>query len=109
MCFLMSAAVRASTSSKSSDAFTSSPICVSVASTSSDTSEGVEVRMGSVCASGGFIAQMTLYQATATARGQTIPHQATEGFLLAEDFYIVPHNLSQIPLQIHWGSRIQRS
>src|SRR5215467_4674332 len=38
MCFLMSAAVRASTSSRSSDAFTSSPISASVDSTSADTS-----------------------------------------------------------------------
>src|SRR5262245_8485807 len=57
MCLLISAAVRASTSSKSSEAFTSSPICVSVARTSSDTSDGVPIAclIGSVCVPVGFI------------------------------------------------------
>src|SRR5262245_25569660 len=55
MCFLMSAAVRDSTSSRSSEAFTSSPISASVARTSAEISPwgtgftGTDVSDGFIC------------------------------------------------------------
>src|ERR1700681_4613232 len=52
---LMSAAVRANTSSRSSEAFTSSPITVSVASTSGESSGAGLAASVSVCASVGFM------------------------------------------------------
>src|SRR5215471_12585539 len=51
----MSAAVRASTSSKSSEAFTSSPISASVASISAGSAECGPPKAESVCVPGGFI------------------------------------------------------
>src|SRR6202011_4163485 len=52
---LMSAAVRANTSSRSSEAFTSSPISVSVASTSGESSGAGLAASGSVCVALAFM------------------------------------------------------
>src|SRR5271168_4351902 len=55
MCRLISAAERASTSSKSSEAFTSSPISASVASTSAETSSPPVAAVAAVFVSVGFM------------------------------------------------------
>src|SRR5208282_6018964 len=65
MCRLISAAVRASTSSKSSDAFTSSPISANVASTSAEVS-GLSV-VGAACDLGS-VASMYLLIITGVSR-----------------------------------------
>src|SRR5215467_11185179 len=109
MCFLISAAVRASTSSRSSEAFTSSPICVRVASTSSDTSEVVEFRMGSVCVSGGFMLTRHYIRPLPLAVGRTIPRQANEGCPLAASFDIVRRSPARIPLRTRWELQIRRN
>src|SRR5215475_9471657 len=109
MCLLISAAVRASTSSKSSEAFTSSPICVSVASTSSDTSNAFPAGMGSVCVPGGFIREQQYNRRPTRPACAANLALATAEFLLAANSGNAQRNPAKNPQQIHSESQTRHN
>src|SRR5437879_4503043 len=105
----MSAAVRASTSSRSSDAFTSSPICANVARTSADTSDCACVAGVLVCVPGASIPILHYNRCLVLTRSSIILSKENSKSRRAANSGTAPHNPTQIQPQIHSGSRIPHS